>query len=85
MENQHWLEQVVYANCGGKVRIGIAGGLKETLLQVPFECLGRSTSFLTDPIGSEEVSMSDAVIVEAGDVWRVSIPAVFNGYLFLSK
>ena len=85
VRNDHWLEQVVYADCGAHIRMGAAGSMRETLLKVPRECEDRSVSFSTDPIGSAEVSRSDAVEARPGDVLRLHVPAFFNGYLFLSR
>jgi len=85
VRNDHWLEQVVYANCGSKIRMGTATGIRETLLKVPRACEDRSVSFSTDPIGSNEISQSDALDVHAGDVLQLHVPALFNGYLFLSR
>jgi hypothetical protein len=85
VRNDHWLEQVVYATCGSRVRIGVAPSLQETLLRVPRECEDRSVSFSSDPIGSHEVSRSDGMLMTSGDVVRLHIPAFFNGYLYLSR
>jgi len=83
--NNNWLEQVVYANCGSRIRIGVARGINETLLRIPEECVGREVFITTDPIGSSEISKSDALAVERGDVLDVVVPAIYNGYLFLSR
>lgn len=85
VRNDHWLEQVVYANCGSRIRTGVAGGNRETLLRVPRECFDREVVFTTDPIGSNEVSRSDGIALVAGDVLTLHIPAFYNGYLFLSR
>jgi hypothetical protein len=83
--NQHWLDQVVYANCGVPVRLGVAGGLRTTTLRLPSPCLDRVVSFTVDPIGSNLISRSDGLSVVAGETLALQIPAYTNGYIFLSR
>lgn len=83
--NQHWLDQVVYADCGFRTRVGVAGGLRTTTLRLPPSCVDRMVSFIADPIGSTSVSVSDGLTAMAGDRLALTIPAVANGYIFLSR
>lgn len=83
--NQHWLDQVIYADCGLRMRVGVAGGLRTTTLRLPAACVDRMVSFAADPIGSNSISVSDGLTAMAGDRLALTIPAVSNGYLFLSR
>jgi hypothetical protein len=83
--NQHWLDQVVYANCGPRVRMGVARGLGQTTLKLPYTCVDRVVSFTVDPIGSNRQSHSDAIATMVDDRLALEIPAVDNGYVFLSR
>lgn len=85
VQNDHWLDHVIYANCGGRIRVGVSGGVRQTLLRIPRGCEDRETAFAADPIGSYAVSRSDAMPVVAGDVLSLRIPAFFNGYLILYR
>lgn len=85
VRNDHWLEQVVYADCGAHIRMGTVGGINEALLRVPRACEDRNVFFSTDPIGAHDVSRSDALEIRPGDVLLLHVPAFFNGYLFLSR
>ena len=83
--NDHWLDQVVYANCGTTIRVGVARGLGETTLRLPVACVDRSVSFTVDPIGSNSRSVSDAITAVAYDRLALTIPSYDNGYLFISR
>lgn len=85
VSNRHWLDHVVYAECGSRVRIGVAGGLRTTTLHIPTACLDRVVSFAVDPIGANSVSRSDGLAVVAGETLALEIPAYTNGYVFLSR
>ena len=88
VKNSHWLEHVVYAQCGGaNVRIGEARGLGNTTLRLPSWCvnLGRGVAFVVDPIGSPERSASDYIGVRPGETLILEIPPRTNGDLFVRR
>lgn len=85
VSNDHWLDHVVYANCGTQIRVGVARGLGETTLRLPVACVDRVVSFTVDPIGADRRSTSDAIGTVAYDRLALTIPSYDNGYIFLSR
>jgi hypothetical protein len=67
--NRHFLDIAVYAVCEGqRTRIGVAAGNSHTLLDVSGRLLGpgREMQLVGDAIGSEELAVTEMIIVQPG-------------------
>lgn len=76
VDNQGILDMTIYALRGAeRVRLGIAGGLKTTVLPIPPRMVFGPTSlrFLGDPIGSNRNPVSDEISIAPGDqvTWTI--------------
>ncbi len=77
VDNQSFADMTIYALRGSqKVRLGLATGLKVSLLTIPSSVIFGVTplKFLADPIGSTRMPVSDEISVTPGDVVTLTIP-----------
>jgi hypothetical protein len=78
VDNQATLDMTIYVLRGSeRIRLGIAGGLKTTILKIPPRLIFGATTlrFMADPIGSNRTPVSDEIIVSAGDQVTLRIPS----------
>ncbi len=67
--NHNFLDVVIYAVCEGqRTRIGVAGGSRYTLMDVPRRLLGpgQEMRFVGDAIGSQERAVTETIVVQPG-------------------
>ena len=78
VDNQSIADMTIYAiRSGQRIRIGLATGLKVTMLTIPSSLIFGPTplQFLADPIGSNRRPVSEEITVSPGDVVMLTIPA----------
>jgi hypothetical protein len=74
--NRHWLDVTVYViHDGQRTRLGVAGGTAETQLVVPSRLLGvgGDIQLFGDPIGSTERTITEVLVVHAGQLIQWSL------------
>ncbi len=79
VDNQGFLDMDVFAvRSGQRVRLGIATGNSKTNLTIAPALVGGLTTlrFIADPIGGSRASVSQEIIVAAGDTVVLTIPPV---------
>ena len=77
VDNQSYTDMTIYLVRGSqRMRLGTAGGLKQTTLTIPATVVFGSTPlrFIADPIGSGRGPVSDEITVRAGDQVSLIIP-----------
>lgn len=77
VDNQAVLDMTIYALRGSeRRRLGFAGALRVTLLQIPPSLIFGATPlrFLADPIGSNRAPVSEEISVSPGDEVTLQIP-----------
>ena len=77
VDNQSYTDMTIYVvRSSQRMRLGTAGGLKQTTLTIPATLVFGSTPlrFLADPIGAGRGPVSDEITVRAGDQVSLIIP-----------
>ena len=77
VQNQAWTEMTVYVLASGqRVRLGNVNGNSNTVLRIPDSIvgLGRSVTFMVDPLGSSRTSNSFEIHVRPGEQVTITIP-----------
>lgn len=77
VDNQAFPDMTIYVYEGvRRVRLGIAGGLKETRFTLPKYLVRNLTSirFQADPIGSSRAPFSNSIQISPGDEVTLRIP-----------
>lgn len=78
VENHAWMDMTVYAIASGqRVRLGSVSGSSTAVLRIPpgVVGLGRSLTFVADPLGSSRTSSSFEIYVRPGEEITLTIPA----------
>jgi hypothetical protein len=78
VENRSWTDMTIYAVSGGqRVRLGSVTGTSTAVLRIPSGVvgLGRSLTFIADPLGSDRTSSSFEIFVRPGDEITLTIPS----------
>lgn len=77
VENQSWSEMTIYAVAGGhRVRLGSVNANSTAVLRIPAGVvgLGRTLTFVADPLGSSRTSRSFEIYVAPGEEITLTIP-----------
>lgn len=77
VENRAWTQMTVYAvSSGQRVRLGTVDATSTAVLRIPAGIvgLGRSLTFLVDPLGSSRTSTSFEIFVRPGEQITLTIP-----------
>lgn len=77
VQNQAWTDMTIYAiSSGQRVRLGRVVGNSTAVLKIPSGVvgLGRTLTFLADPLGSSQTSSSFEIYVRPGDEITLMIP-----------
>jgi hypothetical protein len=77
VQNQAWTEMTVYVVASGqRVRLGNVNGNSNTVLRLPESVvgMGRSVTFMVDPLGSSRTSNSFEIHVQPGQQVTITIP-----------
>lgn len=77
VENQSWSEMTIYAVAGGqRVRLGSVNANSTAVLRIPAGVvgLGRTLTFIADPLGSSRTSRSFEIYVAPGEEITLTIP-----------
>jgi hypothetical protein len=77
VKNQAWTDMTIYAiSSGQRVRLGSVVGNSTAVLRIPSGVLGlgRTLTFLADPLGSSQTSSSFEIYVRPGDEITLTIP-----------
>lgn len=77
VENRAWTQMTVYAiSSGQRIRLGTVDATSTSVLRIPSGIvgLGRSLTFLADPLGSSRTSTSFEIFVRAGEQITLTIP-----------
>ncbi|HEY7767469.1 hypothetical protein [Longimicrobium sp.] len=77
VQNQAWTEMTVYVVASGqRVRLGNVNGNSNTVLRLPESVvgMGRSVTFMVDPLGSSRTSNSFEIHVRPGEQVTITIP-----------
>lgn len=77
VENQSWSEMTIYAIASGqRVRLGSVTANSTAVLRIPAGVvgLGRTLTFVADPLGSSRTSRSFEVFVRPGEEITLTIP-----------
>lgn len=78
VENHAWMDMTIYAVASGqRVRLGSVSGNTTGVLSIPpgVVGLGRSLTFVADPLGSSRTSSSFEIYVRPGEEITLTIPA----------
>jgi hypothetical protein len=81
VENQSWLDITVYVvDNGSRTRLGLVNGSNSATFVIPSRVvgLGRSLTFLADPVGSSSVAQSFQIQVNPGDRVRLTLPGTIG-------
>lgn len=78
VENNGFLDRTIYVipQNGSRQRVGVATGNSTTRLTIPASTFFGTTQlrFIADPIGGQAPSVSESVLVNAGDTVHMMIP-----------
>ncbi|MBC7898059.1 MAG: hypothetical protein H7066_21755 [Cytophagaceae bacterium] len=77
VDNRSYLDMNIFLLVGSqRIRLGTAGGNKQTVLRIPPQYLFgiSSLQFMADPIGGSRTPVSDTISVSAGDQVQLIIP-----------
>lgn len=77
VENRAWSEMTIYAMAGGqRVRLGSVAASSTAVLRIPpgVVGMGRSLTFVADPLGSDRTSSSFEIYVRPGEEITLVIP-----------
>ncbi|MBW3655208.1 MAG: hypothetical protein KY444_03825 [Gemmatimonadetes bacterium] len=77
VQNHAWTEMTVYVVASGqRVRLGNVSGNSNAVLRLPDSVvgLGRSVTFMVDPLGSSRTSSSFEIHVRPGEQVTITIP-----------
>ncbi len=78
VENLGFPDMTIYVIRGGsqRIRLGLAGGNRTTVLQIPSYLVTFPTPlrFLADPVGGNRAPVSDEITVNPGDEVVITIP-----------
>lgn len=77
VDNQAWSQMILYVDAGGqRVRLGSVSASSTASLRIPASVvgLGRSLTFVADPVGSDRRASSFEIYVRPGEVINLTIP-----------
>lgn len=77
VENRSWTDMTIYAIADGqRVRLGSVTGTTTAVLSIPQGVvgLGRTLTFMADPLGSARTSSSFEIYVRPGEQITLTIP-----------
>jgi len=83
VENQNWRAIHVYAVAGGQIKsMGQLSSQQTDTFELPVSILGsrQEIRLLADPIGSDEGTLSDPILIHPGDLveWTLTQPLIHS-------